>query len=122
MPDIAEKTSQDANVVQQQQKKQIISKKRRSKLLCFLFLFLFKKELKMYLNHERRRITEDLFGQFAHGRKLRNGYMHRDMVCIPKQIHPSKQLGNNSYFFLMIFFSSTDIVITASAGEKETAH
>ena len=45
MPDIAEKTSQDANVVQQQQKKQIITK---SKLLCFLFLFLFKKILKMY--------------------------------------------------------------------------
>ena len=42
MPDIAEKTSQDANVVQQQQKKQIIPKKRRSKLFCFLFLFLFK--------------------------------------------------------------------------------
>ena len=26
------------------------------------------------------------------------------MVCTPKQIHPSKHLGNNSYFFLMTFF------------------
>ena len=50
MSEIAEKTSQDANVVQQQQKKQIIPKKRRSKLFCFLFLsyFYLKKSLKMY--------------------------------------------------------------------------
>ena len=53
MPDIAEKTSQDANVVQQQQKKQIIPKKRRSKLFCFLFLFLFKKELKNVLKSRK---------------------------------------------------------------------
>jgi hypothetical protein len=102
MPDIAEKTSQDANVVQQQQKKQIISKKRRSKLSCFLFLFLFKKELKNVLKSRKPKNYRRFIWRICPRPKTSNASRHNNasncvMVCIPKQIHPSKHLGNNSF-------------------------
>ena len=95
---IAETKSQDPNVVQHQQ---IIPK--RGGVSLFLFVFLFKKRLKSYLKIKSRKTKNQrkILGQFAHGRKLRKQLLiyasNCDMVCIPKQIHPSKHLGNNSF-------------------------
>jgi hypothetical protein len=46
---------------------------KRGGVSLILFLFLFEKDFQSYLKtkHERRKIRENLFGQFAHGRKLR---------------------------------------------------
>ena len=98
--------------MQQHQKKQIIPKKRRSKLFCFLFIFLFKKELKNVLKSRKtknyRRFIWTICPRPKTTERLHasrhNNASNCVMVCTPKQIHPSKHLGNNSYFFLMTFF------------------
>ena len=101
--------------MQQHQKKQIIPKKRRSKLFCFLFLFLFKKELKNVLKSRKTKNYRKFIWTICPRPKTtkrlhasrHNNASNCDMVCIPKQIHPSKYLGHRFYiylFFLMIFF------------------
>ncbi len=88
-----------------------------------MYLFIFKKELKNVLKSRKTKNYRRFIWTICPRPKTtewRHASRHNNasncvMVCIPKQIHPSKNLGNNSYFFLMIFFSSTDFVITASA-------